>query len=62
MNLKLGLDKEIQINMLDQKRNNLYSYISDILLFGKKVFEIDPSNPENFLIITSVKLRDDITD
>ena len=48
--------------MLDQKRNNLYSYISDILLFGKKVFEIDPSNPENFLIITSVKLRDDITD
>ena len=50
-------DKKVTINMFEQDIDNIHKYQSDVVITGKKKFQIDKNDPEQFVIIVSSVLR-----
>lgn len=58
MNREKG--KPLQINMIDRMFNNLYIYMSQLLLIGQKRFQINKNDQSDYLIIISARITDEI--
>ena len=51
------------INLVENsKKNNLYSYVSNVLSVGRKRFELSANDPEDYIIVISSLLRMDQID
>ena len=55
-----GPGKMSNVNLVESsKRNNLMNYSSEVLYVGFKRFELSPTDPEEYLLVISAKLRQD---